>query len=238
MLTYLVIDLTTKKHYVGSTSSLNTGRPWGHLDGNSHNSKVAEASRNGQCFVFVSEDDGLDTRDEEQFYLDFYFGSKWCFNVSPNASGLPPRRMINECRVKNGTHNFLQENRNEASEKRRVVKVIEALHKRNFEMLANGTHPFLQPHIQAKAIEAWKKASKQHRRFGQKSKTPAETSRKMSQAGKRNNGPAQSAMRVRAQRVSVLSRKGFEGLFPPSCEFSSSLSSDFIHYFSYYGKWQ
>jgi hypothetical protein len=37
-------------------------------------------------FVLVSEDDGLKTREEEQFYLDFYHGSKHCYNISKDAS--------------------------------------------------------------------------------------------------------------------------------------------------------
>lgn len=40
-------------------------------------------------FWLISEDDGLDDRSEEQFYLDFYFGSKWCFNSNPNAAEPP-----------------------------------------------------------------------------------------------------------------------------------------------------
>ena len=35
------------------------------------------------------EDDGLDTRDEEQYYLDFYHGTVWCYNSNPNAAEPP-----------------------------------------------------------------------------------------------------------------------------------------------------
>lgn len=36
-------------------------------------------------FWLVSEDDGLEDRSEEQFYLDFYYGTEWCYNSNPNA---------------------------------------------------------------------------------------------------------------------------------------------------------
>jgi hypothetical protein len=40
-------------------------------------------------FWLVSEDDGLDDRSEEQFYLDFYYGTEWCYNANPSASAPP-----------------------------------------------------------------------------------------------------------------------------------------------------
>jgi hypothetical protein len=43
-------------------------------------------------YWFVSEDDALDTRDEEQYYLDFYHGSLWCYNHSENASAPPSHK--------------------------------------------------------------------------------------------------------------------------------------------------
>ena len=92
MITYLVCDLNRKKQQVGSTKSLKTGRPWSHLDGGSCNPVLAAATaKSDQFFVFVSTDDGLDTRDEEQHYLDFSFGASWCYNLSPHAhGGCPP----------------------------------------------------------------------------------------------------------------------------------------------------
>jgi hypothetical protein len=40
-------------------------------------------------FWLVSEDDGLEDRSEEQFYLDFYYGTEWCYNSNPNAISPP-----------------------------------------------------------------------------------------------------------------------------------------------------
>jgi hypothetical protein len=47
----------------------------------------ATRKRPQDFFVFISDDDGLDTREEEQFYLDFYHNTPWCYNISPNANG-------------------------------------------------------------------------------------------------------------------------------------------------------
>jgi hypothetical protein len=40
-------------------------------------------------YWIVSENDGLETRDEEQYYLDFYCGSVWCYNHNPSAKNPP-----------------------------------------------------------------------------------------------------------------------------------------------------
>lgn len=87
MHTYLVIDPKSKNFYIGSTHSLVTKRPWSHLNGGSSNPRLANITSKRNCFVFVSYDDGLDTRDEEQYYLDFYFGTKLCLNNSGLAYG-------------------------------------------------------------------------------------------------------------------------------------------------------
>lgn len=87
MFTYLVVDPSSKNFYIGSTHSLQTGRPWKHLKGKSGNPRLANITAKRNCFVFVSEDDGLDTRDEEQYYLDFYFGTEKCLNNSQRANG-------------------------------------------------------------------------------------------------------------------------------------------------------
>jgi group I intron endonuclease len=89
MITYLVCDLKKKKQQVGSTVSLETGRPYVHFTDRCPNKVLRNATRKRpqDFFVFVSEDDGLDTRDEEQFYLDFYHGTVWCYNLSPYAKG-------------------------------------------------------------------------------------------------------------------------------------------------------
>ena len=85
MYTYLVIDPVSKTHYVGSSNG--TKRPKRHLNGRSTNKRLARITAKRNVFVFVSDDDGLDTRDEEQLYLDFYFGSRWCLNGSNTAAG-------------------------------------------------------------------------------------------------------------------------------------------------------
>ena len=49
--------------------------------------------KNPQNFYWiVSEDDGLDDRSEEQYYLDFYCGSVWSYNLNPSASCPPSRK--------------------------------------------------------------------------------------------------------------------------------------------------
>lgn len=85
MHTYLVCDPVSKKFYVGSGK--NKSRPLRHLNGKSCNNHLANITAKRNVFVFISDDDGLETRDEEQFYLDFYFGSSWCLNNSGSASG-------------------------------------------------------------------------------------------------------------------------------------------------------
>lgn len=89
MFTYLVCDLKKKKQQIGSTKSLETGRPYVHFTDDCPNPILRNATRKRQqdFFVFISEDDGLNTRDEEQYYLDFYHGTPWCYNISPNANG-------------------------------------------------------------------------------------------------------------------------------------------------------
>lgn len=107
-------------------------------------------------WVFVSDDDGLDTREEEQYYLDFYTGSRWSMNINPDASANPEALVeynrkvkegilpasnlggtwrgpsdINEQRVSNGSHNFLAANRVAKVEQRRLKAVKEASSKNN-----------------------------------------------------------------------------------------------------------
>lgn len=40
-------------------------------------------------YWIVSQEDNLCSREEEQYYLDFYHGTVWCYNLNPNAS-IPP----------------------------------------------------------------------------------------------------------------------------------------------------
>ena len=36
-------------------------------------------------YWIVGDDDGLTDRSEEQYYLDFYHGTAWCYNLRPSA---------------------------------------------------------------------------------------------------------------------------------------------------------
>lgn len=154
MVTYLVLDLKNKTHYVGSSTGVK--RPYCHLK-SPENFHLKRAKRHHHpMWVFISADDGLDTRDEEQYYLDFYIGSRWSMNINPDASANPEALVeynrkvregalpasnlggswrgpadINEQRVSNGSHNFLAENRDPEVEQRRVKAVKEALSKSN-----------------------------------------------------------------------------------------------------------
>lgn len=89
MITYAAINLTNKKFYVGSTIDFE-GRVKKH-----HSSRDDYPFQNSlrkdpeNFYWIVSEDDGLDTREEEQYYLDFYHGTAWCYNLNPSAA-VPP----------------------------------------------------------------------------------------------------------------------------------------------------
>lgn len=275
MITYIVCDIEGKKQYIGSTESVETGRPWSHLNGNSSNPEVARVTAKRNCFVFVSVDDGLNDRSEEQHYLDFNFGAKWSMNHSRHATGNPQaikdynekvrsgelphswdglaaetreqlrqesktRLGLNsQDRLKDGTHNFLSENRDPEVEERRLESVKAALEKRNSEELAAGTHPFQDAEVRQRAAEGCKNMSHRFRKFGQKPKNPEQTSKRQKEAHARNKDkPETKENKKRANRVSYLSRYGFNGVFPAAKEFSSSLSETFVLYYSHFGSWQ
>ena len=89
MITYVAINLTNKKFYVGSTVDF-SGRQKGHLQSKEDYPFQNSLRKSPENFYWiVSEDDGLETRDEEQYYLDFYHGTTWCYNYNPSAS-MPP----------------------------------------------------------------------------------------------------------------------------------------------------
>jgi hypothetical protein len=89
MITYIAIDLFgSKRVYHGSTTNFKR-RQTQHLT-SSENYPFQNALKQRQFYWICSDDDGLDDRSEEQFYLDFYFGSPWSFNLNPIASS-PPR---------------------------------------------------------------------------------------------------------------------------------------------------
>ena len=89
MITYVAINLTNKKFYVGSTVDF-SGRQKGHLQSKEDYPFQNSLRKNPENFYWiVSEDDGLETRDEEQYYLDFYHGTTGCYNLNPKAT-VPP----------------------------------------------------------------------------------------------------------------------------------------------------
>lgn len=86
MITYIPINLSNRKFYLGST--INFERRWqDHLNSTcNYPFQCALRSNPDNFFVLISEDDGSETREEEQYYLDFYHGSEWCYNLSSDAS--------------------------------------------------------------------------------------------------------------------------------------------------------
>jgi len=89
VITYLAINLTNKKFQVGSTKNF-ARRCREHHSGKGDLEFQRSLRKNPENFYWVvSEDDGLETRDEEQYYLDFYQGTVWCYNHNPLAS-VPP----------------------------------------------------------------------------------------------------------------------------------------------------
>ena len=85
MQTYLGIELESRRFYVGSTKNFN--RRWKDHLSNKDNLPFQNVLRKHPKKVYwvCSEEDGLNSRDEEQFYLDFYYGTPWCYNVSPST---------------------------------------------------------------------------------------------------------------------------------------------------------
>jgi hypothetical protein len=85
MINYVPINLSNRKFYVGSTTDFD--RRWKqHLKSNADYPFQNALRKNpDKFFVLISKDDGLETREEEQFYLDFYHGSERCYNINPKA---------------------------------------------------------------------------------------------------------------------------------------------------------
>ena len=85
MITYAAINLTNKKFYVGSTTNFDA-RCKRHHRNEGDLAFHRSLRKNPENFYWiVGEDDGLETRDEEQYYLDFYHGTMWCYNLRPSA---------------------------------------------------------------------------------------------------------------------------------------------------------
>ena len=85
MITYAAINLTNKKFYVGSTVDFEARCEKHHRNKGdlAFHRSLRKDPKN--FYWIVSEDDGLDTREEEQYYLDFYHGTVWCYNLRPSA---------------------------------------------------------------------------------------------------------------------------------------------------------
>jgi hypothetical protein len=89
VITYAAINLTNKKFQVGSTVDFGQ-RCKGHMKGDMNPEFNRALQKHPENFYWiVSEDDGLGTRDEEQYYLDFYHGTLWCYNLNPSATEPP-----------------------------------------------------------------------------------------------------------------------------------------------------
>jgi len=177
MNTYAVVDVTDKTFYIGSTKTKT--RPFEHVSKNGHeNWRLRQAKSHGhQFFVFVSEDDGLGDKDrsEEQFYLDFYFGTPWCLNLSDTASGNPgaleeynrkvsqgelPHSRVgqsynsestsksNKERVENGTHNWLKTNIDPEVKARRAESVL--------RVMTGDSNPMKNPEVAQKLSQTLK----------------------------------------------------------------------------------
>ena len=92
MKTYAGINLTTKKFQVGSTTNFDR-RYRQHLKSTDNPEFNNSLRKNPSNFYWVvSEEDNSPDRDEEQYYLDFYCGSVWCYNINPFASSPPSRK--------------------------------------------------------------------------------------------------------------------------------------------------
>jgi hypothetical protein len=89
VITYAAINLTNKKFQVGSTTDFER-RCREHYNSDMNPEFHSALRKNPENFYWiVSDDDGLDTREEEQYYLDFYHGTMWCYNSNPNAAEPP-----------------------------------------------------------------------------------------------------------------------------------------------------
>lgn len=89
VITYVAINLTNKKFQVGSTIDFRRRCKEHHNEKGSLEFQRSLRKNPENFYWIVSEDDGLDTREEEQYYLDFYHGTAWCYNHNPGASSPP-----------------------------------------------------------------------------------------------------------------------------------------------------
>ena len=93
MKTYLAINLTNKKFQVGSSIQPEV-RIKQHLNSKEEIPFYRSLRRDpGNFYWVVGMDDelGENDRSDEQFYLDFYHGSPWCYNINQFANRGPDR---------------------------------------------------------------------------------------------------------------------------------------------------
>ena len=108
MFTYLAINLSNKKFQVGSTTNF-PKRCKEHHAGKGDLEFQRSLRKNPENFFwFCSVDDLQNNRDEEQFYLDFYCGTEWCYNHNPSAKAPPSpkgRKLSDKTKQKIGEGN-------------------------------------------------------------------------------------------------------------------------------------
>jgi hypothetical protein len=140
VITYAAINLTNKKFQVGSTTDF-ARRCREHHDGKGDLEFQRSLRKNPENFYWiVSQNDGLESRDEEQYYLDFYHGSVWCYNHNPSASAPPS--------PKGRTWGWSEEKKQgiTGSGNHRYGKGQSPLQVRRLqEVLRGGTHPMATP---------------------------------------------------------------------------------------------
>lgn len=88
MITYIAINLTNGKFYIGSTSNFEK-RQKSHLTSKENYPFQNALRKNPESFYWVKAEDDLNDRSMEQYYLDYYFGSEQCYNLNPLAE-VPP----------------------------------------------------------------------------------------------------------------------------------------------------
>ena len=89
MITYAAINLTNKKFQVGSAVEFEQ-RCKQHHRGKGDLEFQRSLRKDPENFYWiVGDDDGLTDRSEEQYYLDFYHGTAWCYNHNPSALAPP-----------------------------------------------------------------------------------------------------------------------------------------------------
>ena len=89
MITYAAINLTNKKFQVGSAVDFEQ-RCKQHHRGKGDLEFQRSLRKDPENFYWiVGDEDGLTDRSEEQYYLDFYHGTAWCYNHNPSASAPP-----------------------------------------------------------------------------------------------------------------------------------------------------